>query len=130
MFSITMTTSRPAYVYSFGVDPTNTFFPMFPRAAMTLPISFGPLKAPDDMPVLQLTDPPGRNVIYFVFSPTAIDLNNCINLLKSEVDFAPRKVESVLSASSSGGTTWQPSKIGFSSNLSGPVAVKVVLNQK
>jgi hypothetical protein len=130
MFSIVLTTSRPAYVYSFGVDPTNAFFPLFPRAAFTMPISFGPLKAPDDMPVLQLTDPPGRNVIYVVISPGPVDLSNCINLLKKEVDFPPRKVESVLSAGPRPVTSWQPSKVGFNSSLSGPVAIKVVLNQK
>jgi hypothetical protein len=129
-FTIVMNSSRPAYVYSFGVDPTNTFFPMFPRSPATLPISFGPLKAPDDMPVLQLTDPPGRNVIYFVFSPAPIDLNNCINLLKSAGDFAPRKIESVLSPTQVTGTQWMPSKVGFTTSLTSPVAVKVVLNQK
>lgn len=130
MFSITMTTSRPTYIYSFGVDPTNAFFPMYPRAAATIPISFTPLKAPDDMPVLQLTDPPGRNVIYFVFSPAAIDLNSCINLLRNDIDFGPRKVESVLSANSPAGATWEASRIGFISSLTAPVALKVVLNQK
>ena len=82
------------------------------------------------MPVLQLTDPPGRNVIYFVFSPSPIDLNNCINLLKSEGDFSPKKIESILSVAPAGDAKWQASKVAFSSNLSGPVAFKVVLNQK
>lgn len=130
MFSIVMTTTRPAYVYSFAVDPTNAFFPMFPRVDATMPISFTPLKAPDDMPVLQLTDPPGRNVIYFVFSPTAIDLKACMELLKNERNFTPRKVESVLSANAPANTTWQTTHIGFKSSLTAPVAVKVVLNQK
>jgi hypothetical protein len=129
-FTITMTSSRPAYIYSFGVDPTQTFFPMFPRSAATIPISFIPLKAPDDMPTLQLSDPPGRNVIYFVYSPTAIDLTTCINLLKGEVDFSPRKIESLVSTSPAGVAKWQASKLAFTSNLAGPVAFKVVLNQK
>jgi hypothetical protein len=129
-FTILMNSSRPAYVYSFGVDPTNTYFTMFPRSATTLPISFAPLKAPDDMPLLILTDPPGRNVIYFVFSPTQVDINTCINLLKSESDAAPRKIEALLSTSPSTGTQWTSSRASFTSSLTGPVAMKVVLNQK
>jgi hypothetical protein len=129
-FTIIMNSSRPAYVYSFGVDPTNTYFTMFPRSPSTLPISFAPLKAPDDMPLLNLTDPPGRNVIYFVFSPTQIDINTCINLLKIESDASPRKIEAVLSMGPSTGTQWQSSRLAFRSSLVGPVAMKVVLNQK
>lgn len=129
-FSIIMGSNRPAYIYCFGVDPTNSYFPLFPRVGTTIPISFTDLKAPDDQPVIVLTDPPGRNLLYFIFSPVAIDLNNCMAMLKNDTNFSPAKLESVLATSRSTGTQWLPDKIAFSSSLSSPVAIKVVLDQK
>ena len=128
-FTIQMSTNMPAYVYSFGVDPENTFFPLFPRAATTVPITFSPMKAPDDMAALTLTDPPGKNNIYFIFSPSEIDLATCLDKLKGQKDLTPAKVQSVVSTTQNQEVKWSDRTMNFSGNLTAPVVMKVVLDQ-
>ncbi len=127
-FSIHASTNLPAYIYLFGVDPGGIMFPLFPRSPSTIPISFTSLKAPDDMGAITLTDPPGRNQVFAIVSPEAIDLGKLLDRLKNKKDLTAALVQVELSAS-----TMQPRfserTIGLSGNLLAPVAIKVTLEQ-
>lgn len=127
-FSIHASSNLPAYIYMFGVDPTGVMFPLFPRSQSTIPISFTELKAPDDMGAITLTDPPGRNQIYVIVSPEAIDLPKLLDRLKNKQDLTAALVQVELSAS-----TIQPKfserSISFSGNLLAPVAMRITLGQ-
>ncbi len=127
-FTMQMSTNVPAYVYSFAVDPEQTYFPMFPRAASTLPISFTTLRAPDDMAAVTLTDPPGRNIIYFIFSPVEIDLAKAIAQLKNQKNLTPAMVQATLSGSTPE-VTWSNRSLAFTGPLKSPVVISVFLDQ-
>jgi hypothetical protein len=118
-FTIEMSSNVPAYVYSFGVDPANEYFPLFPRVATTMPITFTTLRAPDDMPALTLTDPPGKNVVYFVFSPTALDFNKVMSNFKSHKSF-----DAALTP-----VKWDNQNLRFNGDLTAPIMMQVVLDQ-
>ena len=127
-FTIQLASNLPAYVYSFGVDPANDFFPLFPRATSTVPITFSPLRAPDDMPAVTLTDPPGKNNVYFIFSPSEIDLKKCISKLKGRKVVTPADVRAAIGASEQN-VTWSERGLSFTGNLTEPVVMHVVLDQ-
>jgi Domain of unknown function (DUF4384)/Papain family cysteine protease len=128
-FTIQMNSNVPAYIYSFGVDPENTYFPLFPRATATSPISFTTLRAPDDMAAVTLTDPPGKNSIFFIFSPNQIDLTSTIAQLKNQKDLTPVKVQAALATSGVPLVKWNQTNLSFTGTLPGPVVMKVVLEQ-
>jgi hypothetical protein len=127
-FTIQMNSNVPAYVYCFGMDPANQFFPLFPRLSSTVPISFSPLRAPDDLPAITLTDPPGKNNIYFIFSPSQIDLNACISKLTGRKVVTPNDVRAALSSNAEA-VKWNTREPGFSGSLKGPVVMQVFLEQ-
>ncbi|MEJ0029233.1 MAG: DUF4384 domain-containing protein [Bacteroidota bacterium] len=127
-FTIQMTSAVPAYVYCFGVDPANELFPLFPRLSTTVPISFSLLRAPDDMPAITLTDPPGKNNVYFIFSPSAIDLTKTIAKLKGRKIITPNDVRAALS-STAPSIKWSNKDLSFSGSLTGAVVMQVLLEQ-
>ncbi len=114
-FTIQANTSLPAYVYSLGIDPTGSVFPLFPRKAETRPITFSAISIPDDMPAITLTDPSGKNEIYFVFSASELD--------PKEVAKAVKEIHPIP------GMKWSDRTLGFSGSLSSPVVMKIVLEQ-
>lgn len=127
-FTIQVGSNIPAYVYSFGVDPGNDFFTLFPRDESTIPITFSPVRAPDDMPALKLTDPPGKNNVYFIFSPYEIDLKNCLGKLKGRRSITPADILTAIDAPEQT-VTWNEKGLGFKADLKGPVVMKVLLEQ-
>jgi hypothetical protein len=127
-FTIYVNASIPAYIYSFGVDPHNDFFPLFPRINKTVPVTFSSLRIPDDQPAVTLTDPPGKNNIYFVFSPSQVDLNNLIESLKGRKVVTPTDVQTALGATAVQ-VKWSSKGLNFSGSLSGPVVIQVLLEQ-
>ena len=128
-FTIQMSSNMPAYVYGFGIDPGNSFFPLFPRLPATVPITFSALRAPDDMPALTLTDPAGKNSIYFIFSPSELDLAKCMGNLKGRKVVTPTDVQSALPGNVAQPVKWNERGLGFTGNLTGPVVIQVVLDQ-
>lgn len=127
IFSIAVNSNRPAFVYCFGVDPENNYFPLFPRLSGTKPITFSAIRVPDDQPAITLTDPPGRNYVYFIFSPTEIDLNKTMSALSKQRDVAPMQVTTAMRAIP-GQVEWSPST-SFTGTLNGPVVMRVILDQ-
>jgi hypothetical protein len=127
IFSITVDSNRPSFVYCFGVDPDNNYFPLFPRLATTKPITFNRIRVPDDQPAITLTDPPGRNYIYFIFSPTELDLAKTMSSLSKQRDVAPAQVTTAL-RSIPGQVIWNPQG-SFTGTLNGPVVMRVTLDQ-
>jgi hypothetical protein len=113
-FTIQANTSIPAYVYSVGFEPSGVMFNLYPRKTDTVPVAFSAVRIPDDEPAVNLTDPPGRNEIYFVFSPNQIDPKELTKVIKGNVS-APVK--------------WNDRGLAFSGSLSSPVVMKVVLDQ-
>jgi hypothetical protein len=128
-FTIQMSSNMPAYVYCFGIDPANAVFPLFPRATSTMPITFTPLKAPDDMAAVTLTDPPGTNNIYFIFSPSQLDITTCLASVKGQKDLTPAKIQSMVSTLPNQEMRWSERSMNFFGNLTAPVVLKVVLDQ-
>lgn len=129
-FTINMASNLPGYVYSFGIDPHSDLFPLFPRLATTIPITFTQLRAPDDMPAITLTDPPGKNSIYFVFSPVEIDISNVLDKLKGRKVVTPSDVQSALGLPSSNDSLkWNEIGATFSGNLTSPAIIQVSLEQ-
>lgn len=114
-FTIRVNASVAAYVYSVGIDPSGSAFTLFPRKADTRPIIFSTIGIPDDMPAVNLTDPHGKNEMYFVFSPSELDLKGLTKMVKSSTPASVVK--------------WNDSNAGFSGNLVSPVVMKVVLEQ-
>ncbi len=128
-FTIEMSSTIPGYIYSFGVDPSSTVFPLYPRLSTTLPISFTTLRAPDDMPAITLTDPPGKNSVYFIFSPFEIDISKALAKLKGRRVITPTDVQSALGSMSTEPVTWDEAALSFTGKLTGPVVMQVVLDQ-
>lgn len=128
-FMMQMSSNMPGYVYSFGVDPGNSFFPLFPRLAQTMPITFASLRAPDDMPAITLTDPPGKNNIYFIFSPAELDLAKCMGNLKGRKVITPTDVQSALPGNTALPVKWSEKGLSFTGPLTGPVVIQVTLDQ-
>lgn len=128
-FTIEMSSTTAGYVYSFGVEPGGSLFPLFPRLATTLPITFTPLRAPDDMPAITLTDPPGKNSVYFVFSPFEIDIAKTLGKLKGRRVITPTDVQTAIGSMPSEPVQWDEAALKFSGNLTGPVVMQVVLEQ-
>ncbi|MEI9920294.1 MAG: DUF4384 domain-containing protein [Bacteroidota bacterium] len=127
-FTIQMSTTLPAYVYCFGVDPANDLFPLYPRLATTMPISFTSLRAPDDQPAVMLSDPPGKNNIYFIFSPSAISLYGLLEKLKGRKVITPNDIRVALSVTLQP-TKWSGANLSFSARLTAPVIMQVTLEQ-
>lgn len=129
-FTVQMSSTLPGYVYSFGIDPTNDLFPLFPRLATTTPVTFTPLRAPDDMPAITLTDPAGKNSVFFVFSPYELDLAKILRQLKNKRGLVPADVQSVLSTTATTNKVmWSDKGLGFSGSLASPVVMQVLLEQ-
>lgn len=129
-FTIDMKTSRPAYVYSFGVDPGNDQFPLFPRLSTTTPVTFTALRAPDDMPAITLTDPAGKNNVFFIFSPYEIDLGKVLSKLKNRRGLSIPDVNAAIASNNTRGELrWDQKGLGFSGSLSAPVVIQVLLEQ-
>jgi hypothetical protein len=128
-FTIEMSSSLPGYVYSFGVDPRNDLFPLFPRLATTTPITYAPLRAPDDLPAITLTDPPGKNSVYFVFSPYEVDITKAMTKLKGRRVITPTDVQTAIGAMTAEPVQWSEKGLSFSGVLTGPVVMQVVLSQ-
>jgi hypothetical protein len=114
-FTVQASTNLPVYLYSLGFDPGGTAFPLFPRKPETMPITFSALTIPDDMPAITLTDPPGKNEVYFIFSPFKLEQKDVTKIVKEN--------------SPAAGGKWNERGLGFSGNLKGPVIMKVVLDQ-
>jgi hypothetical protein len=128
-FTIQMNSNIPGYVYSFGVDPRGDFFPLFPRVASTMPVTFSSLRAPDDMPAITLTDPPGKNNVYFIFSPSELDLSKCMGNLKGRKIITPTDIQSALPGEVALPVKWNEKGLSFIGNLTGPVVMQVSLDQ-
>jgi len=127
-FTIRLTSNFPAYVYCFGIDPANEFFPLFPRSKSTVPISFSTVHVPDDLPAITLTDPPGKNNLYFIFSPSAIDMTKVMTTLKGRKVSTPNDVRMALSFAAAS-VKWSNGDLSFSGNLATPVVMQVLLEQ-
>lgn len=128
-FTIQMESNVPGFVYCFGVDPARELFPLFPRLATTTPITFTPLRAPDDQPVIMLEDPPGRNAVYFVFSPSEIDLTTALGKLKGRKVITAADVQAAIGLRGTDPVKWSDQGLSFSGRLTGPVVMQVVLEQ-
>ena len=129
-FTISMASSLPGYVYSFGIDPHSDLFPLFPRLATTTPITFTQLRAPDDMPAITLTDPPGKNSIYFIFSPSEIDISKVLDKLKGRKIVTPSDVHTALGVSTTIPVLkWNETGATFSGALTGPAIMQITLEQ-
>lgn len=113
-FTIQASTSIAAYVYCMGIDPGGAVFGLFPRKPETRPIVFSTVQIPDDLPAVNLTDPPGNNEIYFIFSPSELD---------------PKELTKTIKETSATAVKWNDFKLSFSGSLIQPVVMKVVLEQ-
>ncbi len=117
--TISANINRPAYFYSYFVDPNHDTFAAFPmKGSLTQPILFDQLRIPEGMNFVRLTEPAGTNELYFVFSPEKIEAQALAG--------SHRGATIAFNA----GVTWQKNAPGFSSTMKTPVVIKVYLEQK
>lgn len=115
---ITASINRPAYFYSYFVDPDHGTFQAFPPTETVQPILFDRVRIPDGSGYIKLTEPAGLNELYFVFSPEKIDAKALAG--------SHRGATIAVNA----GVTWMKDGPGFSSTMKTPVVIKVLLDQK
>lgn len=113
-FTIQASTSIAAYVYCMGIDPKGQPFTLFPRKPDAQPIVFSTVQIPDDLPAVDLTDPPGTNEIFFVFSPSALDPGELLKTIRGTVPTT---------------LNWSDRSLSFSGSVTRPVVMNVVLEQ-
>lgn len=128
VFYLDISSNRPAFVYCFGVDPDNNYFPLFPRLKTTRPVSFTRIRVPDDQPAITLTDPPGRNYIYIIFSPVEMDMDKAMASLSKQRNVAPMQLHAAMKTVP-GQVSWNGGGASFTGTLSGPVVMRVTLDQ-
>lgn len=110
--------NRPAYFYSYFIDPEHGTFQAFPGKEGTQAILFDRVKIPEGAPNIMLTEPAGLNQLYFVFSPEKVNAQS----------FADGHRGTSVAFNSS--VTWMKDYPGFSSTMKTPVVIKVYLDQK
>jgi hypothetical protein len=76
-----------------------------------------------------LTDPPGKNNVYFIFSPSELDLSKCMGNLKGRKIITPTDIQSALPGEVALPVKWNEKGLSFIGNLTGPVVMQVSLDQ-
>lgn len=116
---ISASINRPAYFYSYFVDPNHNVFQAFPMKESTQqPIIFDRIRIPEGFDQLDLAPPAGVNELFFVFSPEKVDPQSLATSHRGA------------SVAFNAGVTWMKDFPGFSSTMKTPVVIKVYLDQK
>jgi hypothetical protein len=110
--------NRPAFFYSYFVDPNDATFTAFPMNTNTQPILFDRVQIPEGVDKIRLEEPAGLNQLYFIFSPEKIDAQPLTGSHRGNA------------MAVNAGVTWYTDAAGFSSTMKTPVVLKVFLEQK
>ena len=132
-FQILMHNDHPAFVYTFGTDLTNEYYPIFPynnTVSAALPNSSTQIALPDENNFIRLTGEPGKDYLCIILSKTPININSEMNKLmhfsNSLIDNIQNQFHSYLD-NSAVSFSCQGNKIQFDATATTQNAVMVIV---
>ncbi len=129
-FKIYVTNNESAYVYVFGTDETNSFFPLFPyndNISPMLNYKNSRIALPSENYDIEITGKPGKDFLIILYSKEEIYLNNIINKLQSLNGRIDDRIKNVLDGSivDSKNIQWDSDEIKFSGTGNGKTIIPV-----
>ena len=131
-FKIYITNNETAYIYVFGTDKTNEFFPLFPYNENISPIlnyKNSNIALPGEDYYIQITGDPGRDYLVIFYSKEEIQLSSLMNKLQKTPGRIDERVNSVMGSSivDTKNIKWDPGQISFSGMADGKSLIPVYI---
>lgn len=134
-FRIYLSNDETAYVYVFGTDQTNAYFPLFPydeNISSILNYKNSSLALPSENLYIQITGEPGTDYLVILYSKEEIHLKDLMDKMQNTAGRVDERLQSILSNSivNNKNIKWDSGSIKFSGTGNGKTLVPVFVEIK
>jgi hypothetical protein len=131
-FRIYISNHQTAYIYVFGTDKTNEYFPLFPSGDDVSPIldsKASSVALPNETQHIQITGDPGRDYLVILYSKEEIQMKELMAKMKNIGGRVDERLQSILADDivENKNVQWEDNSIKFSGIGNGKMLIPVFI---